>query len=188
MSGGEETLTPAVLGIGSLILVLISLKSLLRPRSHGFFRFLAWEAILGLVAINIPNWFHEPFSWHQVVSWMLLFLSFVPLVLAVVRLRQGRRGNLERRESELFAFERTSNLIQDGIFGLIRHPMYTSLLLLAWGLFFKEPAVIGAGLAIAATAFLVLTGKAEEKECTKVFGAEYQEYMRHTRMFIPYVI
>ena len=32
----------------TLLLLYVSRASLRRPRSHGFFRFFAWEAILGL--------------------------------------------------------------------------------------------------------------------------------------------
>jgi protein-S-isoprenylcysteine O-methyltransferase Ste14 len=34
---------------------------------------------------------------------------------------------------------------------------------------------------------LILTAKADETECTNFFGAEYAEYMKSTKMFVPYV-
>ncbi len=181
--------TPIIFGVGSLILILISRRSLLRPRTHGFFRFFAWEAILGLLAVNLPLWFHEPLTWHQLISWPLLFICILPLVLGVIQLRKGGQANGDARSGEeLYRFERTTKLVTDGVFGLIRHPLYSSLLILAWGIFFKEPALLGYLLISAATIALFLAARMDEAECLQVFGGEYREYMRHTRMFIPYVV
>lgn len=176
-------------GIFTLVLAFVSRRSLLRPRSHGFFRFFAWEAILALILINAPTWFQDPFHWHQVVSWALLILAIIPLVLGIVRLQtRGKPRDDGIREPELLAFERTTTLVRDGIFGLIRHPLYSSLLLLAWGVFFKEPSAIGGALALAATLLLLLTAKADEAECLRTFGEEYARYRQHTKMFIPYIV
>jgi protein-S-isoprenylcysteine O-methyltransferase Ste14 len=59
---------------------------------------------------------------------------------------------------------------------------------LAWGIFFKDmTSWAGIGLAAAATFFLTLTAKAEESEDIRFFGPAYQDYMRRTRMFIPFL-
>jgi protein-S-isoprenylcysteine O-methyltransferase Ste14 len=65
--------------------------------------------------------------------------------------------------------------------------MYSSLFLLTWGIFFKSPSWIGMILAIAATLFLIATAKADEAECTRFFGTQYQEYMKTTKRFVPYI-
>ncbi len=41
----------------SLVLVFISRSSLRAPRSHGFYRFFAWEFILALFLLNANVWF-----------------------------------------------------------------------------------------------------------------------------------
>jgi protein-S-isoprenylcysteine O-methyltransferase Ste14 len=38
-----------------------------------------------------------------------------------------------------------------------------------------------------ATLFLIATAKADERECIRFFGVSYQEYMKRTKMFIPYI-
>jgi protein-S-isoprenylcysteine O-methyltransferase Ste14 len=40
---------------------------------------------------------------------------------------------------------------------------------------------------MAATVFLIATAKADEAECIRFFGAEYQAYMKRTKMFVPFV-
>jgi protein-S-isoprenylcysteine O-methyltransferase Ste14 len=169
-------------------IVYVSRASLRAPGSHGFYRFFAWEFIVALVLLEIPVWFRDPFTWHQVISWVLLFVCFVPLVFGVRTL--GSRGKpLEHREDDasLLAFEKTSALVTTGVYHYIRHPMYSSLLILAWGVFFKDPSLPGAVLTLAATLALVATAKADEAECTRFFGPAYLDYMKRTRMFVPYL-
>lgn len=171
------------------LLLYISRAALSVPRSHGFYRFFAWEFILALILLNLNKWFEDPLSRHQIISWILLFLSLVPLAFGVPTLvKQGKSTAKRAGEPQLLAFEKTSALVTSGIYGYIRHPLYSSLLLLAWGVFFKAPYGWGIPLVLGATIFLVLTAKADEAECIRFFGSAYSEYMKRTRMFIPFVI
>jgi protein-S-isoprenylcysteine O-methyltransferase Ste14 len=175
-------------GVLSVWLGYVSRKSLRVPGSHGFYRFFAWEAILALIILNAPVWFRDPLAWYQLISWFLLFISLVPLTLGVQLLRtRGKPNREERPEPDLLAFEKTTRLVTSGVYRYIRHPLYSSLLLLNWGVFFKDISLLGELLAILATFFLILTAKADEAECIQTFGADYQEYMKRTKMFIPYV-
>lgn len=177
-----------VFAVLTVILVYISRASLRTPRSHGFYRFFAWEIIVALVVRNIDLWFQDPWSWHQLLSWFLLILSFIPLVFGFSGLiSRGKSVNQRESAPELLAFEKTTELVDSGIYRYIRHPLYCSLLLLAWGVFFKSPDLINALLTAAAAGFLFLTAKADEAECLRFFGSSYQEYMQRTRMFIPFV-
>ena len=175
------------------LITYISRASLRQPRSHGFYRFFVWEFILILFLINIPVWFNDPLSWHQLVSWFLLIICCVPVILGTLMLkRKGKplvKGSLPQRQDEpLFEFERTTSLVTDGIYHYIRHPLYSSLLLLAWGIFFKQPDLTGLILVLAASLFLVTTASIEEQENIRYFGLAYLEYIKHTRRFIPYLL
>lgn len=170
------------------VLILFSRKSLLRPRSHGFYRFFAWEFLAALLILNLKTWFKDPFSWHQVLSWILLIFSLVPLVLGVHALRRkGRPVSQREGEPQLLAFEKTSALVTSGIFGYIRHPLYCSLVLLTLGTFFKQPGWLNGLLAVATILMLFMTAKVDEAECIRFFGEDYQNYMQRTKMFIPYL-
>jgi len=172
----------------STVFVYISRASLRAPRSHGFYRFFAWEFITALLILNIDVWFLDPFSWHQLVSWFLLIVCFIPLAFGIRSLRdQGKPVAQRDAEPQLLAFEKTSALVNTGIYHYIRHPLYSSLLLLTWGIFFKDPAGQGVLLALAATLFLVATAKADEAECIRFFGPPYQAYMEQTKMFVPFM-
>jgi protein-S-isoprenylcysteine O-methyltransferase Ste14 len=86
------------------------------------------------------------------------------------------------------AFEKTTALVTSGIYAYIRHPLYSSLLLLTWGIFFKAPSLVGATLVLVAMAFLIATSRADEQECIRFFGTEYKDYMLKTKRFIPYLL
>jgi protein-S-isoprenylcysteine O-methyltransferase Ste14 len=168
-------------------LIYVSRASLLAPRSHGFYRFLAWESILSLFFLNFEQWFRDPFSIRSLVSWFLLVASLVPLALGVHQLRiLGRPDTRRRGDVPLIGIGKTTQLVTTGVFGYIRHPLYSSLFLLAWGLFFKNPSLAGGFLALGATAFLLAMAKVEEEENIRHFGPAYQSYMRQTKMFIPF--
>jgi protein-S-isoprenylcysteine O-methyltransferase Ste14 len=65
--------------------------------------------------------------------------------------------------------------------------MYSSLLFLAWGIFFKAPHWPGGLLALAATLFLVFTARADEAEDIRFFGQAYLDYMKRTKRFVPFL-
>ena len=174
--------------VATSLLVYISRTSLCQPGSHGFYRFFAWECILVLFLLNVHLWFSDPFSWHQLIAWTLLFASLVPLALGVRSLRtRGQPAEERAGDPSLLAFEKTTALVTTGIYAYIRHPLYSSLLLLAWGIFFKAPALSGGLLTLVATTFLIATARADEQECIRFFGADYQEYMKRTKRFVPFL-
>jgi hypothetical protein len=73
---------------GSAVIVYVSRASLLAPRSHGFYRFFAWETILALTVFNLDHWFTHPFAWYQLISWFLLIVSLFLVVHGVRLLKQ----------------------------------------------------------------------------------------------------
>lgn len=173
--------------LGSAVLGQASRGALGRPGSHGFYRFLAWEALLALLLLQAPAWFRKPLSRRQLLSWLLLSLSLVPLLLGVSRLRRAGRPSPDRRDPALLGIEKTTELVTSGVYRYIRHPLYASLLLLAWGAFLKAPGWRAGSLAGVASALLCLTARAEERENVGYFGPAYEAYMRRTRRFIPFV-
>lgn len=74
-----------------------------------------------------------------------------------------------------------------GAYKYIRHPLYSSLLFLAWGAFLKHLSWLGLILVVAASIFLFLTARSDESECLLHFGDAYRTYMRGTKRFVPFV-
>lgn len=101
---------------------------------------------------------------------------------------KGKPVKHRKDDSSLLTFEKTTTLITTGIFHYIRHPMYSSLLWLAWGVFFKHPDWPGGILALAASLFLIIAARVEEAESIRFFGAPYQDYIKQTKMFVPFLV
>ena len=172
---------------GSVALLYISRDALKNPNSHGFYRFFAWESIWGLVVLNFSVETTNSFAPDQMLSSLLLITSLGLVIHAVILLIKIGKPTQERVDRALLGFEKTSSLVTSGAFKYIRHPMYASLIFLAWGEFLKQVSWLGACLVLAACLFLLLTAKKDEEECSAHFGAEYRSYMLKTKRFIPFL-
>lgn len=178
---------PVIFIIGSAFLTYVSRDSLRSPGSHGFYRFLAWECMLALFLSVVGRWFLNPFSLAQLVSWFLLLVSAFLVLYGVYLLQRTGRAGQGHRDGPSLEFEKTSTLVTSGVYRHIRHPLYSSLLFLTWGMFFKYPSPLAASLSLVTTLFLIATAKADEAECMRYFGDEYRQYMCRTKMFIPFL-
>ncbi|CAA2102535.1 methyltransferase family protein [Variovorax paradoxus] len=178
-----------LLAAGTAALLYVSRGPLSRPGSHGFYRFFAWECMLVLIVLNLPMWHDDPFSPKQVVSTLFFALSIWLPIHAVRLLKaQGKPTDARDDDPALYGFEKTSSIVRSGAFRYIRHPMYTALMLLAWGAFLKQFTWLTLALVLAATVLLFLTALRDEQECIAHFGNDYRDYMRGTRRFIPFVL
>lgn len=163
----------------TFVLTAFSREALRDPRSHGFYRFFAWESLAGIIVLNAPAWFRDPLSALQLLSWLMLLIS---IVLAIHGFNM-----LKRKGNPAGSIENTTALITSGAYRLIRHPLYASLLWLGWGAFCKQPSLASTLLTLGLTGFLAATARVEEAELIRKFGSAYAEYRMHTKMFIPYV-
>jgi protein-S-isoprenylcysteine O-methyltransferase Ste14 len=139
-----------------------------------------------LFLLNVEKWFANPFSPVQIISWSLLIISLVLIYQGVQMFRKKGGLSQQRSDSELVGIEKTTELVTSGVYHYIRHPFYSSLLFLGWGIFFKDISWIGLFLAFLNTLFLIITAKIEEVENIQYFGRRYQEYMKRTQMFVPF--
>ena len=172
----------AIFFAASAAIIQLSWRSLRDLRSHGFYRFFAFELLSALILLNIPMWFRDPLSARQLVSW---FLGAASIGLAIEGFRLlrliGRPTPTAARSTNL-PFENTTTLVTVGAYRFIRHPLYASLLALVWCAYLKNPfAITGIVLALSASGFLIATSVAEERENLVSFGAAYAAYMKHTR-------
>ena len=72
-----------------------------------------------------------------------------------------------------------------GIYRYIRHPMYSSLMLLTCGALIKHVSVLSLVLAVVAAGFLLIAAKYEELENVAYFGGLYRDYMKASKRFLP---
>lgn len=171
----------------SIPIVILSWKPLMNPKSHGFYRFFGWEGIAWLFSFNYSYWFTNPFGISQLISWVLLAVSIYYVAAgSVLLIRRGKPGK-HRNDEALYQFEKTSELVDTGLYKYIRHPLYGSLVLLTWGICLKNITWILLAVSVVTTIFFYLTARRDEKECISHFGIEYSSYMNRSRMFIPFL-
>ncbi len=168
--------------------IVISWRTIFNIRSHGFFRFFSWECIIWLFATNYKYWFDNPFSIYQIFSWSFLIISGYLIIVGVILMKKLGKPENNRSEKTLYQLEKTTELIEQGIFKYIRHPLYSSLLFLTWGISLKNFSIELLFVSILSTVFLYLTAIFDEKECIAFFGDQYIEYMKKSKRFIPYII
>ncbi|MEE9421714.1 MAG: isoprenylcysteine carboxylmethyltransferase family protein [Gammaproteobacteria bacterium] len=171
----------------SILLVLFSWRSLKNFRHHGFYRFFAFEGILIVILINAPYWVVSFSNPLRAISDSLLLISilFVWTGYRQLKAMGGKRKN--NGSSENFNFENTENLVSEGVYKYIRHPMYSSLIFLTWGVFLKHITPHGLAAAVATTLLTFMAVKTEEKENKLFFGEAYKSYIKKTKMFIPFI-
>jgi len=165
----------------SALAVAASLHAWRTRQAYGFYRFFAFECLALLITWNAGHWFHDPFSRQQIASWTLFVVGTALAAHGSYLLRAV--GMSQRR-----VIEETRTLVEVGVYRYIRHPLYASLMIFAWGVYLKGVDWASAILALAASAFLAATARNEEEHNINRFGGAYSEYMDRTKMFIPFLL
>ncbi|MFC2122003.1 methyltransferase family protein, partial [Bacteroidota bacterium] len=170
-----ELIKYLVFGLLTVLVLIISWNSILDVKSRKFYRFLVFESILILLLFSVDYWFTNPFSFGQIISWLLLLVSIFLVVDSL--LLQVAAGNYKKA--------RTGNpiqLIMNRSYKYIRHPLYCSLLFLGWGVYMKNSTYPGVIFIIIMTVFIYRMVIIEEAENIKKFGDEYKQYMKNSKM------
>jgi protein-S-isoprenylcysteine O-methyltransferase Ste14 len=166
---------------GTVLIIIFSwFLSIKYKRYHGIARFFSFECILILVLLNLRVWFVKPFSLLQITSWILLLLSIYVATAGYLLLK--RKGKPDSN------FENTSILVKSGIYKYIRHPLYLSIILLGTGVALKNPALIQLILGTINIVAVYITARIEENEMIKKFGDEYRQFVKESKMFIPFIL
>jgi len=88
--------------------------------------------------------------------------------------------------STLFGKTRAkAGVIRKGVFGIIRHPIYMSEILLYLGLLCLSVSLAAFGVWIIGIAFFHYISRYEEKILLAQFGDEYRQYMKDVPMYFP---
>ena len=79
-------------------------------------------------------------------------------------------------------------LVQEGIYGRIRHPLYLSLLLAPVGIALVFASWLALPIFLLAAIFVFDRIRREEKLLATHFGVQFREYRRHTWTLVPFVL
>jgi protein-S-isoprenylcysteine O-methyltransferase Ste14 len=88
--------------------------------------------------------------------------------------------------SIVFGEEREEpGVVREGVFSVVRHPIYLGELLLYLGLLMLSISLAAAVVWILVMAFLHYISRYEERLLLARFGEEYERYMREVPMWVP---
>ena len=130
------------------------------------------------------TWLRENFVEHtNLVGTIGLSISILGAIIACTsRYLLGNNWSLSVQKKE------NHQLIQTGMYKVVRHPIYTGLLLLFTG----NAIIVGDYRAIIAVIIVFVSFwfklKKEEQWLTETFGTEYIEYQKQTKALIPYLL
>ena len=130
--------------------------------------------VIGAALAIITERFQLPLT---IASFGVILVSIVINLLA--------RQELARNWSPLAGTSAEQSLIKSGIYAHIRHPIYTSGILLSLGLALVTSSLGGLALFILAVIAFVVRINAEEKALLAKFGVEHQEYAQNTGALLP---
>ena len=122
-----------------------------------------------------------PISWFERgrVRWTGVILLVVSLVWTI--LAQAQLGNSWRIGMD---FEHRTNLVERGVFGISRNPIFVGMVVTLLGIFLIIP---NAGTLITLLVGIILIGiqvRLEEEYLTRVHGEEYLQYRRRVRRWL----
>jgi protein-S-isoprenylcysteine O-methyltransferase Ste14 len=118
---------------------------------------------------------------------LALLLIGLMMVLAGVIIRLVAIATLKKNFSGLLRIREGHTLTTNGIYQWVRHPAYLGAILLFLGIPVMVSSVLGLLVMLLLVPYLLHRIKLEEKMLIGRFGAEYEDYMRHSKKLIPYL-
>jgi protein-S-isoprenylcysteine O-methyltransferase Ste14 len=110
------------------------------------------------------------------IGWIGLLSGLAVVVIAQAQMGRAWRIGIHRESTEL---------VTRGLFGLVRNPIYSGLILGGCGYFAVSPCVPTALAAIALALGFGLQARAEERHLLDVRGAEFRDYAERVGRFLP---
>ena len=94
-------------------------------------------------------------------------------------------GALRVHKKAAVSAEKIDKIVTTGVYNIVRHPIYSADIVLAWGIFFFWPQLKILLSVFWLTAVLFFWMRLEEKALQEKFGAEYRNYKNKAPMAIP---
>ena len=148
-------------------------------------RYSVWIVATFLLFSIRPRW--GPLSWRFLPTGLAVFFAGVGLTILGLSFAIWARYHLGSYWSGAVTIKQDHRLIRTGPYAVVRHPIYTGILL----------AMLGTAVAIGELRGLLAVGLAfagyfiksrmEEKWLIQEFGTGYEQYRREVKALIPFV-
>jgi protein-S-isoprenylcysteine O-methyltransferase Ste14 len=112
------------------------------------------------------TWLEQPFL--KLLGWFLLAVSLVWILVAQAQMQGSWRIGIDQNQK--------TSLIQHGLFGLSRNPIFLGMRLLLLGLFFVMPNALSLTLWILGDVLMQIQVRLEEAYLSRLHGVRYLLY------------
>lgn len=162
-----------------------------RKRSIGTVRWVIRAIIIGLVIVFLflrDSGLSVPFLEVSLIPHSVL-LSVASVILVIIGLGIAilARRILAGNWSNVVDVKVNHELITTGIYGYVRHPIYTGVLLMGLGTVMAIGTMYMFLIFLVMVSFFWFKAKQEEELLTKHFPKEYPAYKDRTKALIPFV-
>ena len=136
--------------------------------------------VLSIGTPQIAGVFSE-LLWMKIIG----FILFIPsaLLVAIPLVTLERKGKTETSASPLFAPSDAVIMLDTGIFGVVRHPLYLGTAVWSVALMLVFQSILSVILGIVAISCFWMASRKEDDFNTKKFGDSYREYMKRVPMW-----
>ncbi len=129
-----------------------------------------------------------PLGWSVVPPSSVSFVAGLAITLAGIGLAIWARVYLGGNWSAIVAITRGHTLVCTGPYAIVRHPIYTGLLVAMLGTAIELGALAGFVGTIVAFAAWLAKARLEESYLVDQFGADYVRYQQQVKALIPFVM
>lgn len=138
-----------------------------------------WLASITFLLLLIINQFvnhgeNEIFRWLGIFSFLLALVFIFPPFFLLKKYGEGEKNK---------SYMHTQNLVDKGVFSVVRHPQYLGYILLTSGFILTSQNFIISVIGIAAIFFFYIHSLHEENFLRNKFGTEYEDYMKQVSGF-----
>lgn len=144
----------------------------------------AWT-VVALVRFQFsipPDWLFQPTLFTRILGGAMLLGGVVVVVVALRKYSAEFFGM-----KKLLGNEPPPMLVQDGLLGRLRHPLYLGTLLFIWGELVIDPRLSHLLVDVLLTAYVFVGIWLEERKLIAQFGDEYRRYRERVPMLVPKV-
>jgi protein-S-isoprenylcysteine O-methyltransferase Ste14 len=140
--------------------------------------------VLGIGAPQIADVFSD-LLWLKIIGFTLFIPSALLVTLPIVTLE--RKGKTRASASPILAPSDATIMLDAGIFGVVRHPLYLGTALWSVALMLVFQSILSVILGIVAIACFWMASRKEDEFNIKKFGDGYREYMKRVPMWNLFV-
>lgn len=142
----------------------------------------------GFVVSAYDFWKIQNLSFQLNVSVIIgVVLLIIGGTLRITSRRALMRAGFGLLNSSRLQIVEGQRLITDGVYGLVRHPLYLGEIARNLGIAMILSSLYGAVVILVGNAFLLLRIEIEERMLVEEFGREYEDYRESTKKLIPYL-